>query len=100
MDAKWLNLHSTARINLLDGDSNCTGYLIADHVPDLDDGLRFQSTNLVYASSSSAIHSSPTVPNILGRQIYEAMQGEMCKQLLHIILRFVNTVRMIGGQNV
>ena len=80
MDAVWINLHSTARINLFDGDSSCTACVIADHVPDLGDGPRFQSTNLAYATSSSATDPSPTVPHILGRPIYEAIRGEMCDQ--------------------
>ena len=54
VDAKRINLHSTPRITLCDGYSNCIGYLIADHFLDLDDGLGFQSTDLVYVISSSA----------------------------------------------
>ena len=55
VDAKCINLHSTERITLLNCYSNCTGYLIADYFLDLDDARRFQSTDLVFASSSSAI---------------------------------------------
>ena len=50
----WITHYTEAKINLFDGNSNCNGYLIADHVPQLSNGLKFQSTDLVYASSSSA----------------------------------------------
>ena len=54
VDAKRINLHSTPRITLFDGYSNCTGYLIADHFLDLDDDPGLRSKDLVFARSSSA----------------------------------------------
>ena len=64
LDAGWITLKTGARINLFDGDSNCTGYLIADHVPKLGSGLKFQSTDLVYASSTSATKKRVEVDHV------------------------------------
>ena len=50
----WIAHQEQARINLFDGDSNCNGYLVADFVPHIGNGLHFQSTDMVYATSTSA----------------------------------------------
>ena len=60
----WITHYAEAKINLFDGDSNCTGYLVSDNVPQLSDGLKFQSTDLVYASSSSATKKKLEVDHI------------------------------------
>ena len=60
----WITLYKEAKINLFDGDSNCTGYLVADDVPRLSNGLKFQSTDLVYASSSSATKKKIEVEHV------------------------------------
>jgi len=49
---------------LFDGDSNCTGYLVSDRVPQRGKGLKFQSTDLVYASSSSATKKKLEVEHV------------------------------------
>lgn len=50
----WVTHQEQARIDLFHGDSNCNGYLVADFVPDIGKGLHFQSTEMVYATSTSA----------------------------------------------
>lgn len=50
----WVKHQEQARINLFDGDSNCNGYLVADFVPEIGKGLHFQSTDMIYATSTSA----------------------------------------------
>ena len=52
---KWIKLEVQASINLFDGNSNVTGYLIEDSIPELFDGLNFQSTELLYAISTSKL---------------------------------------------
>ena len=64
VDAKYIHPHSTIRITSFAGYSNCTGYLIADHFLDLDDGLGFQSTDLVYVISSSATKKKLIVKHV------------------------------------
>lgn len=49
----WITHHAGATVNLFDGDGNCNGYLIADHVPCIATGLNFQSTDKIYATSTS-----------------------------------------------
>lgn len=49
----WVTHQEQARINLFDGDSNCNGYLVADFISDIGKGLHFQSTDMVYATSTS-----------------------------------------------
>lgn len=51
---KWIKLEVQATVNLHDKTGNVAGYLIANHIPDLIDGLNFVSTNLLYAISTSA----------------------------------------------
>ena len=63
----WITHYTEAKINLFDGNSNCNGYLIADHVPQFSNGLKFQSTDLVYASSSSATKKRLEVEHVDGR---------------------------------
>jgi hypothetical protein len=51
----WMVHKINASINLHEGDGSCHGYLIADFVPSLADGLSFQSNEtLIYATKSSA----------------------------------------------
>ena len=64
LSSGWITHHAEAKINLFDGDSNCNGYLVADHVPQLSDGLKFQSTDLGYASSSSATKKKLEVDHV------------------------------------
>lgn len=63
----WITHYKEAKINLFHGDSNCTGYLVAEHVPQLSNGLKFQSTDLVYASSSSATKKKMEVEHVDNR---------------------------------
>ena len=51
----WLSHKVGAKINLYEGEGNCNGYLIADFVPDKGRSLNFQSSDMVYATSSSAL---------------------------------------------
>ena len=60
----WITHYTEAKINLFDGDSNCTGYLVSDRVPQRGKGLKFQSTDLVYASSSSATKKKMEVEHV------------------------------------
>lgn len=60
----WITHYTEAKINLFDGDSNCTGYLVSDDVPQRGKGLKFQSTDLVYASSSSATKKKMEVEHV------------------------------------
>jgi len=64
LDAGWITLYTEPKINLFHGEGNCTGYLIAEHVPRLSNGLKFQSTDLVYASSSSATKKKIEVEHV------------------------------------
>lgn len=50
----WIKHHAGATVNLFEGEGNCTGYLIADHVPAIAKGLHFQTTDKVYATSTSS----------------------------------------------
>ena len=50
---KWIKLKVQASINLYERKSNVAGYLIADKIPDFINGLNFQSTELLYAISTS-----------------------------------------------
>jgi hypothetical protein len=51
----WIEHKVNASINLHEGTGNCHGYLIADFVPSLADGLSFQSNDtLIFATKSSA----------------------------------------------
>ena len=53
----WMTHHAGATINLYHGFSNCNGYLIADFVPSKADGISFQSSDLVYATKTSALQT-------------------------------------------
>jgi len=50
----WMTHQEDATINLHGGTGNCNGYLIADFVPAKAVGLSFQSTEMIYAASTSA----------------------------------------------
>ena len=51
----WMEHKVNASINLHEGTGSCHGYLIADFVPSLTDGLSFRSNDtLIYATKSSA----------------------------------------------
>ena len=50
----WITHKRQATINLYQGESNCNGYLIADFVLELADGIAFQSSELTYPTKSSA----------------------------------------------
>ena len=54
LESGWITHHKQATINLYHGESNCNGYLIADFVPELAHGIAFQSSELTYATKSSA----------------------------------------------
>lgn len=54
LEHDWVTHQEQARIDLFHGDSNCNGYLVADFVPAIGKGLHFQSTDMVYATSTSA----------------------------------------------
>jgi len=54
VEAGWIKHHVQASINLYHGDGNCHGYLVADFVAPFGRDLQFQSTNLIYESSTSA----------------------------------------------
>ncbi|MBQ1203664.1 MAG: hypothetical protein IIX61_07690 [Loktanella sp.] len=43
----WINFQYEALINLYDGDSNCSGYLISDEIPALAQSIQFISSDLV-----------------------------------------------------
>lgn len=60
----WMTHRADATINLYEGDGSCNGYLIADFVPDLTQGLQFQSTDLVYAASTSTSSKKLVAPEI------------------------------------
>ena len=49
----WITHKRQATINLYQGESNCNGYLIADFVLELADGIAFQSSELTYPTKSS-----------------------------------------------
>jgi hypothetical protein len=51
----WITHKVGAKINLHDGEGNCHGYLIADFVPSKGKGITFQSSDMVYATKSSAL---------------------------------------------
>ena len=51
---RWITYQEQAKKNLFDRDNHCTGYLVADFVPDIGKGLHFQSTEMIYATSTSA----------------------------------------------
>ena len=51
----WITHKVGAKINLYEGVGNCNGYLIAGYVPDIGRAINFQSSNMVYATSSSAL---------------------------------------------
>ena len=51
----WLTHKVGAKINLYEGEGNCNCYLITDFVPDKGRSLNFQSSDMVYATSSSAL---------------------------------------------
>ena len=51
----WLQHKVGATINLFEGEGNCHGYLIADFVPNKGNGINFQSTEMIYATKSSAL---------------------------------------------
>ena len=53
----WISHKVRAKINLHDGVGNCHGYLISDFVPDKGRALNFQSSDMVYATSSSALET-------------------------------------------
>ena len=53
----WVTWAKKATINLHDGSGNCNGYLVADFVPSKTDGVSFQTTDLIYAVSTSALES-------------------------------------------
>jgi hypothetical protein len=60
----WMTHRADATINLYEGDGSCNGYLISDFVPDLTDGLQFQSTDLVYAASTSTSSKKLNAPEV------------------------------------
>lgn len=51
----WITHKVGATINLYEGEGNCHGYLIADFVPSKGDDINFQSSDMVYATKSSAL---------------------------------------------
>ena len=54
LDNGWITHHKQPTKNLYHGEGNCNGYLIAGFVPELADGIAFQSSELTYATKSSA----------------------------------------------
>jgi hypothetical protein len=60
----WMTHRADATINLYEGDGSCNGYLISDFVPDLGDGLHLQSTDLVYAASTSTSSKKLNAPEV------------------------------------
>jgi hypothetical protein len=54
LESGWITHHKQPTKNLYHGEGNCNGYLIAGFVPELADGIAFQSSELTYATKSSA----------------------------------------------
>ena len=53
----WVTWAEKATINLHEGSGNCNGYLVADFVPSKADNFALQTTDLIYAVSTSAQES-------------------------------------------
>ena len=53
----WVTWAEQATINLHEGSGNCNGYLVADFVPSKADNVALQTTDLIYAVSTSAQES-------------------------------------------
>lgn len=51
----WITHKVGAKINLYEGEGICHGYLIAGYVPNIGRGINFQSSDIIYATSSSAL---------------------------------------------
>lgn len=51
----WITHKVGAKINLYEGEGSCNGYLISDFVPSKAKGISFQSSDMVYATKSSAL---------------------------------------------
>ena len=51
----WIKHKVGATINLYEGEGSCHGYLIADFVPSKGNGIKFQSSEMAYATKSSAL---------------------------------------------